>query len=116
MTKPNREYKDGLFVAFMSEDKQRLIEVYNAVRDAHVPTDASVEVNTLDDVLYHGINNDLSFTLDGNLVVLIEDQATINMNMPIRLLMYVARLYEKLLPLRAAYMGKTVGVYYNNGG
>jgi predicted transposase/invertase (TIGR01784 family) len=108
--KPNRKYKDSLFVTYLTEDKGRLVEVYNAVLGADLPADSVVEVNTLDEVLYHGINNDLSFTVDGNLVVLIEDQATLNLNMPLRLLMYVARIYEKLLPSRAVYAEKTVRV------
>ncbi|MCL2520082.1 MAG: Rpn family recombination-promoting nuclease/putative transposase [Spirochaetaceae bacterium] len=41
--------------------------------------------------------NDISFEVDGKLVVLIEHQSTINDNMPIRLLLYIARLYEKML-------------------
>jgi predicted transposase/invertase (TIGR01784 family) len=107
---PNREYKDSLFVTYLTEDPKRLIEVYNAVLGADLPSNSAVEVNTLDKVLYRGINNDLSFTVGGNLVVLIEDQSTINMNMPIRLLMYVARVYEKLLPSRAVYAEKMVKV------
>jgi predicted transposase YdaD len=106
----NKMYKDSVFVAYLTAEPRRLIEVYNAVFAADVPGDAEIEVNTLENVLYHGINNDLSFTIDGSLVVMIEDQATVNMNMPMRLLMYIARLYEKLLPSRAVYAGKTVKV------
>jgi predicted transposase/invertase (TIGR01784 family) len=108
--KPNREFKNSLFVAYLTDDTKRLIEVYNAVIGADFPPDSAVEVNTLDKVLYQGLKNDLSFTIDGNLVVLIEDQSTINMNMPLRLLMYVARIYETLLPSRAIYAEKTVKV------
>jgi predicted transposase/invertase (TIGR01784 family) len=109
-TKPNRQYKDSLFVTYLAEDSKRLIEVYNAVFGADVPPDAEIEINTLENVLYQTLNNDLSFTLGGNLVVLMEDQATPNMNMPLRLLMYLARVYEKLLPSRAVYAMKTVKV------
>jgi predicted transposase/invertase (TIGR01784 family) len=108
--KPNRQYKDSLFVTFLTEDPARLIEVYNAVFDADVPPDAEVEINTLENVLYHTVNNDLSFTLGNSLVVLMEDQATLNMNMPLRLLMYLARVYEKLLPSKAVYAVKTIKV------
>jgi hypothetical protein len=72
--------------------------------------DSEVEINTLENVLYQTVNNDLSFTLGDDLVVLMEDQATLNMNMPLRLLMYLARVYEKLLPSRAVYAAKTVKV------
>jgi hypothetical protein len=108
--RPNREYKDSLFVRYMAESKERLVEVYNAVRGSDMPSDTEVEVNTLENVLYYGVNNDLSFTLGGSLVVLVEDQSTVNFNMPLRLLVYVASLYSALLPSRAMYAKKTVKV------
>jgi integrase len=40
--------------------------------------------------------NDLSFVIDDRLVVLIEHQSTFNPNMPLRLLLYIARVYEKI--------------------
>ena len=42
-------------------------------------------------------------TVDDRLVVLIEHQSSINHNMPLRLLMYVARVYEKLADRRKLY-------------
>jgi predicted transposase/invertase (TIGR01784 family) len=47
--------------------------------------------------------NDISFTVDNRLVVLIEHQSTINPNMPLRLLMYLARVYEKITDRRKIY-------------
>jgi len=41
--------------------------------------------------------NDISFEIGGKLVVLIEHQSTINPNMALRLLMYIGRVYEKIL-------------------
>ncbi|MDR0307166.1 MAG: Rpn family recombination-promoting nuclease/putative transposase [Chitinispirillales bacterium] len=40
--------------------------------------------------------NDISFVIDGKIVVLIEHQSTINENMPLRMLLYIARVYEKI--------------------
>jgi predicted transposase/invertase (TIGR01784 family) len=108
--KPNKKYKDSLFVTYLTEDPKRLIEVYNAVLSANLSPDTKVEVNTLENVLYHSVKNDLSFTVGDNLVVLIEDQSTLNMNMPLRLLMYVSRIYEQLLPSRAVYSAQTIKV------
>jgi hypothetical protein len=51
---------------------------------------------TLSDVLYMEQLNDISFVIDGKLVVLIEHQSSINENMPLRMLMYIAREYELL--------------------
>ena len=39
----------------------------------------------------------LAFTVAGKLVIVIEHQSAINENMPLRLLLYVARIYEKLV-------------------
>jgi hypothetical protein len=38
--------------------------------------------------------NDLSFAIGGKIVVLIEHQSTINANMALRLLIYIAHIYE----------------------
>jgi hypothetical protein len=42
------------------------------------------------------MENDISFLLDGKLVVLIEHQSSLNRNMPLRLLLYIGRVYEKI--------------------
>jgi hypothetical protein len=49
--------------------------------------------------------NDISFEIGGKLVILIEHQSTINPNMALRLLMYVARVYEKITADRRKIFG-----------
>ena len=92
----NREYKDSVFSLYLSDPK-RLIEVFNAIEKTNYPPDTPIEINTLTNVLFKNQLNDLSFELDHQFVVLIEHQSTINDNMTVRLLMYCARVYEKLL-------------------
>ena len=92
----NREYKDSVFSLYLS-NPERLIDVYNAVAKTNYPLDTPVEINTLTNVLYKNQLNDLSFVLDNQYVVLIEHQSTINDNMALRLLLYCARVYEKML-------------------
>jgi hypothetical protein len=53
-----------------------------------------------------GMINDISFTIAGMLVVLVEHQSTINPNMPLRLLLYMARIYEKIIDNRRLYSSK----------
>lgn len=106
----NRNYKDSVFSCYFSEDPRRLIELYNAIEGTNYPLDTKIELNTLDDVLYKDRINDLSFVLDGQLVVLIEHQSTINRNMALRMLIYLGRLYEKLLPSEVLYRSKTVPI------
>jgi len=60
------------------------------------PPNTKVKIVTLSDVLYMEQLNDISFVIDGKLVVLIEHQSSINENMPLRMLMCIAREYELL--------------------
>lgn len=95
-SKANREYKDSVFIVYMREPR-RLVEVYNAIFDTDYPLDTPIEINTLDGELFQNRMNDISFILDGKLIVLIEYQSIINENMPVRMLLYLGRVYEKYL-------------------
>ena len=105
----NREYKDSVFSLYLSEP-ERLIDVYNAVANTKYPLDTPVEINTLTDVLYKNQINDLSFVLDGQIVVLIEHQSTLNENMALRLFLYSARVYEKITKQKPLYRRKQVKI------
>ncbi len=108
--KANRRYKDSIFCDYLSEPS-RLIEVYNAAFRTDYPLDTKVEITKLEDVLYMDRINDLSFILDDKFVVLLEQQSTVNQNMPLRMLLYVARLYEKLLDNESLYKRKQIQVF-----
>ncbi|GLC88338.1 hypothetical protein [Lysinibacillus piscis] len=93
--KANIQHKDSVFSLYLSDSK-RLIDVYNAVQNENYALDTPVEINTLENVLYKDRINDVSFVLDGKFVILVEHQSTICTNMPLRMLMYIGRLYEKM--------------------
>ena len=76
----NTKYKDSVF-SFLFSDPDLLRELYCALEGVDLPPDAPVIINTLQNVLFMGINNDISFEICGKLVVLIEHQSTINPNM-----------------------------------
>ncbi len=99
----NREYKDSVFYIYMTEDPQRLIEVYNALQNTNYPLNTPVEINTLSDVLYKNRINDISFLLAGKLISMWEHQSTINYNITIRFLMYYARELEKEISSKNIY-------------
>lgn len=101
--KVNREYKDSVFSKYFSEDTRRLIELYNTVSGEDYPLDTEIELNTLDGTLFKDRMNDISFLLGKQLVVLMEHQSTINKNMPLRMLSYVTRLYEKIVESESLY-------------
>lgn len=107
--KANKNYKDSVFTMYFREPR-RLVEVYNAIEGTNLPLDTPVEINTLEDALYKDKINDISFVLNGEFVVLMEHQSTVNNNMPIRMLMYIARIYEKMIPSRDIYKAAMVKV------
>ncbi|WP_242972636.1 hypothetical protein [Lachnoclostridium sp. An169] len=91
----NREYKDRLF-RFVFRKKEDQLSLYNAVNGTHYTDPDALEINTLDNVLYLGMKNDISFLISGTMN-LYEHQSTYNPNMPIRGLMYFSKLYEKYI-------------------
>jgi len=105
----NREYKSTVFTKLFSEP-ETLIELYNALSGSNYSTDTKIEINTLEDVLFTDRRNDVSFTIDGKYVLLLEHQSTINANMPLRLLLYIARVYEKITVERAIYHEKLIEI------
>jgi predicted transposase/invertase (TIGR01784 family) len=90
----NRKYKDSVFTLLFS-DKKELAEMYGAVSGMEIDPDKII-LTTLKWVLSGGVYNDLAFVLDDRLVVLIEHQSTINNNMPLRMLLYIAEIYDRL--------------------
>ena len=101
----NAKYKDSVF-SFLFSNPDVLRELYSAIEGVDLPADTPISINTLSDILYMDQINDISFTVDNRLVVLIEHQSTINRNMPLRLLMYIARVYEKIIDRKKLYQSK----------
>jgi hypothetical protein len=54
--------------------------------------------------------NDIAFILGDTIVVLIEHQSSTNENMPLRLLIYIARVYELIVDHRAMYKKKLLKI------
>jgi hypothetical protein len=105
----NTKYKDSVFSVLFS-DPAALRELYGALEGVTLPPDVPVSINTLQDVLFMERINDISFTIGDKLVVLLEHQSTINPNMALRLLMYIARVYEKVLGDKNIYTTKALAI------
>jgi predicted transposase/invertase (TIGR01784 family) len=103
--KVNRNHKDSVF-SFLFSNPDILRELYSAIEGITLPPDIPVDINTLTDVLYKDRINDVSFTINNRLVVLIEHQSTINNNIPLRLLIYIAKIYEKIVNRKKLYQTK----------
>ncbi|MDR1949467.1 MAG: Rpn family recombination-promoting nuclease/putative transposase, partial [Spirochaetaceae bacterium] len=95
----NTKYKDSVF-SFLFSDPDALRELYSAIEGVPLDPAVPITVNTLSGVLYMEQYNDISFTIGNKIVVLIEHQSTINPNMPLRLLLYIARVYEYIIDQR----------------
>ena len=109
MSTANRKYKDSVFVDLFSEDekaKENFLSLYNALHNTNLPLSCPVENIRLDNVMYMNIINDVSCLVDNKIIVLAEHQSTINENMPLRFLQYIARLYEKLQAPTDRYLRK----------
>ena len=109
MTTANRKYKDSVFVDLFSEDekaKENFLSLYNALHGTNLQLSCPVENIRLDNVMYMNIINDVSCLVDNKIIVLAEHQSTINENMPLRFLQYIARLYEKLQAPADRYLRK----------
>ena len=109
MKKHNRRYKDSVFVDFFSEDKTakaNFLSLYNALHGTSYQSTAILKNIRLKQVLYMSFANDVSYLVDGKIIVLAEHQSTINPNMPIRCLEYIARLYEQFYKSKEKYSRK----------
>ncbi|GBU24647.1 hypothetical protein R83H12_01281 [Fibrobacteria bacterium R8-3-H12] len=107
--KTNRKFKDSVFTLLFGE-KNNLLELYNAIENTSYGSDTDIQITTLEDALFMEQINDISFVIEGKLVVLIEHQSTINPNMPIRMLLYIARTYEKIVDKDGLYSTKKMSI------
>ncbi len=94
------KHKDRLFTFLFGreENKKNLLSLYNALNDKNYTDLDELEINTIEDVIYLGYKNDVSciFTSE-EIMSLYEQQSTYCPNMPIRGVIYFAKLYEKYI-------------------
>ena len=97
---PQREYKDRLFKAIIGRDteesKRWRLDLYNALNNTSYTDPDALELNTIENVIYITMKNDVSFLIDDQMV-LFEQQSTHNPNMPLRGFLYFAQLYNGYL-------------------
>ncbi len=95
MTNSQRQYKDRLFTFIFGspENKAWTLSLFNAVNGSNYDDPDDIEINTIKEVLYLTMHNDVSFLIDGQMN-LYEQQSSYNPNMPLRLLQYVGNIFE----------------------
>lgn len=89
-----RQHKDRVF-RLIYKDKKNFLELYNALNGTKYDNPEKLIVTTLESAIYLGMKNDVSYLVYDELV-LYEHQSTINPNMPLRDLLYVAHIYSDL--------------------
>ena len=106
----NRKYKDSVFTDLFGSDrdgKKNFLELYNALSGSDYKLEeVSLKRKVIEQALYKTFNNDVSWEINGRLIVLVEHQSTINENMPFRCLEYVTRIYEGIVPVKERYAEK----------
>ena len=92
-TKVQRNYKDSIF-RMLFNDRENLVCLYNALNKTNYTDVEWLEITTLENAVYMIYKNDVSFVFDFELM-LYEHQSTVNPNMPLRDLFYVADILQK---------------------
>ena len=93
--KLNTKYKDRLFRLIFHEKKE-LLELYNAVNESNYTNPEELEITTIEDVVYMGMKNDLSFII-GDEMNLYEHQSSFCPNLPLRGLFYFSSVYKSYI-------------------
>ena len=103
---PQRNYKDTLFRMIFSE-RSALLSLYNAVNETDYSNPEELQIVTLENAIYLNMKNDLAFIVDCRMS-LYEQQTTVNPNMPLRNLIYVAKEYQGMASNRSLYSSRLV--------
>lgn len=83
-----RNHKDNVFRMLFS-DENMLLMLYNAINDTNYADTSLLKITTLENAVYMSVKNDVSCMVDMRLE-LYEHQSTVNPNMPLRDLDYIA--------------------------
>ena len=94
-TKYAKKHKDRLF-RFIFNQKSELLSLYNAVNDSDYTNENDLTIYTIENFIYMGMKNDLSFLIDCHLNIY-EHQSTYNPNMPLRGFLYMASALKKYI-------------------
>lgn len=97
----NRKYKDSLFRRLFNE-KEALLSLYNAVNGTEYKNTEELRINTLENVIYLRIKNDISVVFNFSMN-LFEHQSSASGNMALRFLFYFDDLLKNELGEQTLY-------------
>ncbi len=107
--KANQKYKDTVFRNLFGTDEkaeEKFIALYNALHSEPLTNLKNIRSLDIEQVLYMNLANDIARLVDNKIIILAEHQSTINENMPLRCLQYIARIYEQLQDTKDKYRKK----------
>ena len=94
--RPKRQVKDIVFRLIFGNNKEALLQLYNALNKTKYTDPNALRIVTLDNAIYISMKNDLAFLLVGT-INMYEHQSTVNPNMPVRFMIYLAQEYQMLV-------------------
>lgn len=92
--KETREFRSNSFSLLLKQQKYAL-EVYNCLNGSDYKNPEDVEILDVDGGVSLTVRHDAAFIIDSNLSIY-EHQSTINPNMPLRILIYVSKLFKSI--------------------
>jgi hypothetical protein len=102
-----RNFKAGFFASLFN-DRERGLELVNAFTDKNYPPDTDVTIETLTDVFFMGILNDLALVVGNTVLFMGEQQSTINKSITVRFVSYYGRILEALVSRKQTYRQGTL--------
>lgn len=91
-----RNVKDRLFRFLFGNDREALLQLYNALNGTDYKDISKMQVVTIESAVYVVMKNDLAFVVAGTLNMY-EHQSTICPNLPVRFLIYLVQEYQHVI-------------------
>ena len=105
----NREFKSSVFSLLFGKP-EILRKLYSAIEGVELPLDVPININTITGVLVKGLRNDISFTIDNRLIILIEHQSTISENLPLKIFKYIEKIYDKIIDYKKMHIKQLIKI------
>lgn len=103
-----KKYKDTVF-RMLFKNPENGLSLYNSLNGTDYKDTSLLEYNTLENAIYMGMKNDLSFVITHQMN-LYEHQSTMNPNMPLRDLFYVSELLQKMVSEKSIYGSRLIKI------
>lgn len=104
----NHQKYDHVF-RIIFNDRKEALSLYNALANTNYTDPDLLEINTLEDAVFIGMKNDVSFIINDYLN-LYEHQSTTNPNMPLRGLFYLSDLLKQMYYDKVIYTNTKVEI------